>query len=122
MKKKILLLLAFLMVGNCVFATTWTYEMKRAFYDNFYASMYDSMAQSLLQQGFNPASVSVFVEKSKANFNQTELENKTFGCVSQYSPEEIIQNPTKMLDACFTNFAQDFVNNNSDLAKTYLRK
>jgi len=111
-----------MVVGNCALAAAWTNEMKKAFYDNFYAAMFDSMGKSLLSQGFNPASVSIFVEKSRAKSTQAELEAKTFGCVSQYSPEEVIKNPNQMLDTCFTNYIQDFTNRNADLAKTYLRK
>ncbi len=119
MKKKIttLTLLALLFSSTSCYAYDYPDSMKKEFYDNFIAGVGLGARQSLLSQGYEKTSVDYVVYKMQSRINRSELENATWSCVSQYTPEQMLQNTQQITQQCFSDWFMKFMTDTSDLSK-----
>lgn len=108
MKKIIILTITLISLCSNAFAYNYSAEFKKGFYDSFIASLFGSLKESLLSQGFQPASVHNYVSTLRARLDRTELEQASWSCVSKYPPETINQNPDKIITECFEKWNNDF--------------
>lgn len=108
MKKIIMFLCIIALVSNTlVYAYEYSNRFKQDFYDNFVASFFNTLQESLMKQNYKDRNVYDYVSTLKGRFDRTQLENETWACVSKYSPEQL-KNSNKILDECFDNWSNKF--------------
>ena len=106
--KKFLILGAVVLFGMQAFAYNYDATFKKSYYDGFIASMFNSLQNSLLSQGFTRESVSTYISTMKSRLNRTQLENTTWSCVQKYSYQEMINNANKVYGDCFDRWSNEF--------------
>lgn len=106
--KKILLLGIVILFGLQVFAYNYDADFKKSYYDGFIVSMFNSLQNSLLSQGFNSSSVNSYISTMKSRLNRTQLENATWSCVSKYSYQDMVNNSTTVYNDCFDKWLNNF--------------
>lgn len=96
--------------------TKLTAQDKKEFYDGYIPSMFSSLRQSLISQGFTSSSVDKYITAMQPRLDRTSLENGTWACVSKYTMETLVNNAERISDECFNNWLYDFfINKNRDL-------
>ena len=100
----------------------YTAEDKKEFYDEFSSEFFNSLSEELISEKFQKSGVLIYTSQLKGRFNRTELENATWGCVSKYSVEQLIQNTEGITHECFGGWITKFIGDNADLAQKYLKK
>lgn len=120
MKKIILLVCLVVSFAASAFAYDYDANFKKSFYDNLINGMFASLEDKIIANGYPKATAAEYVRTMKSRLNRTELENKTWGCISKHSMEELTKN-TALTDECFGDWANSFFSNNAD-ALTILQK
>ncbi len=122
MKKYILLLLISACAGTQVFAYNYDMKFKRNFYDEFVANYFQSLQQGLMDGTYKDESTYEYVATLRARLNRKDLENSTWGCVSQYSEKQMAQSKD-FTEKCFGNWSQKFMfEQNADTISILKRK
>lgn len=99
-----------------VSGTKLTAKDKKGFYDSFISSVFSSLKQSLLSQGFTQSSVDKYITTIQPRLNRTSFESETWACVSKYTMETLNSDAERIADECFGNWLNDFfINKNGDL-------
>lgn len=105
-----------------VLAYEYTAAWKKSFYDNYKASLFSSLKESLLSQHFSASGVDKYISVMKKRLNRSELEEQTWGCVSGYTPESILTKPEEVREKCFEEWNNNFFIRNNKDALILLRK
>jgi len=113
MKKFILLFCIITSFCTSALAQNYDANFKKSFYDSLINGMFTSLQDTIISNGYTKASAEEYVKTLKGRLNRTELENKTWGCVSQHSMEEMIHT-TSIIDECFGDWANSFFTQNAD--------
>lgn len=122
MKKLLIAIFILAMMGTQALAYNYDAQFKKGFYEGLIISFFQSLQQSLLSQGFDENSVYMYVSTTRARIDRKDLENATWACVSKYSPTQLQNNSTKIIDECFDGwFNKFFFEKNADALKL-LRK
>ena len=122
MKKYILSLLFLTCICTQAFAYNYDAKFKKNFYDEFIANYFQSLQQGLMNNVYKNESTYQYVSTLKARLNRKDLENATWGCVSQYSEKQIAQSKN-LTEKCFTKWSQKFMfEENADTISILKRK
>ena len=119
MKKLLAILL--LCTGTAFAATTYSSEAKQAFYDTLVQGMMASMQDSLVKQGYPQANVQNYISKLTSRIDRTKLENSTWGCVTKYDENDMMNKKEEIAQKCFMTWTTELITQNADLMQ-YLKK
>lgn len=108
MKKCILTLILILSVCSQCFGYTYDAKFKKNFYDEFCANYFQALQQGLMRENYKNESVYQYVSTLRARLNRKDLENTTWGCVSQYSKEQIAKSKD-VTTKCFGKWSEKFM-------------
>ncbi|MBR6301988.1 hypothetical protein IKR55_04545 [bacterium] len=107
--KKFILLLLTLFISSQAFAYNYDPKFKKNFYDEFVANYFQTLQQSLLNnKNYKDESAYQYVSTLRARLNRKDLENTTWGCVSQYSEEQMAKSKD-FTEKCFGKWSQKFM-------------
>lgn len=114
MKKFLVLICAFLIfTSSSVFA--YSEQEKKLFYDGFVLGFFGELPKSLVANGHSRDKAYKYTVALKARLNRQQLEQQTWGCISQYGVVEIKAREKELAAKCFGPWVTKFMNNNSDL-------
>jgi len=113
MKKLLAILL--LCTGTAFATTTYSPEAKQAFYDTLIQGMMASMQDSLIKQGYPQTNVQNYISNLSSRIDREQLENSTWGCVTKYSPNDIMNKREEIAQKCFMTWTTELITKNADL-------
>ena len=96
-------------------------ELKETIYEEFNESFFPAFRDGLIKEGYTKESVDEYIAKLESDFSLTELENETWGCLSQYSVIQMYFKDDEISDKCFDKWLSDFLERNKD-ADVLLKK
>lgn len=115
MKKIIVLFFALIFLGGNAFAISDTAEFEKSFYDGFLTGFFRSLPDSLVANGHSRVKADKYATALKSRVNRQQLEQQTWGCVSQASINELATQQQKVAEKCFGPWVTQFMGKNADL-------